>query len=64
MGTISRVMDRADDPLLLPAKTVPRATEEPTRISNCVRADILLCCEVPLSTFHTNCPHLLDAFSS
>lgn len=60
MGTISRVVDGADDPFQTPAKTVPRTTEEPPRRSNCVRAASLPCCEVPLLTFHTNSPCLLD----
>lgn len=61
MRTVSRVMDRADDPFQIPAKTVLRTTEEPLRISSCVREASLPCYQVPLLTFHTNTPHLLDA---
>lgn len=61
MGTVSRVMGRADDPVQISDKTVPRTTEESPRTRNCGCAASLPCCEVTFLTFHINSPCLLDA---
>lgn len=61
MGIISRGLDGADGPFPIPAKIVPRTTAEPPRVSNCVRAGSLPCCEMPPLTFHINSSHLLYA---